>query len=142
MSRELEALARRFRRAIEATPKTMLPIGFESFPTGSCGNTCLVLGKWLKDNGVDGFEYVCGEKMLGEYRSQTHAWLERKGLVVDITADQFGDAMPAVYVGAIYSFYHAFGVESRNHATFERYDDYTKASLASAYQAITAHLPP
>lgn len=45
------------------------------------------------------FRYVCG---LTDKRgsNEAHAWLVGEGLVIDITADQFGDGMPAVFVEA------------------------------------------
>jgi hypothetical protein len=38
------------------------------------------------DNGQEGFVYVCGMR-----DGRSHAWLEREGLIVDITGDQFPD---------------------------------------------------
>ena len=79
-------LAKRLRAAIEACDLKTLPITFHEFPRGSCGDATLILAKHLKDNGQKGFAYVCGMR-----DGHSHAWLERDGLIVDITGDQFAD---------------------------------------------------
>jgi hypothetical protein len=57
------------------------------FPSGWCQDTSRALGKLLKDQGETGFMLVFGRRP-GDHR-KTHVWLERDGLIVDITADQF-----------------------------------------------------
>jgi len=75
-----------FRHAIEACDRSALPITFENFPAGSCGDAALILGKYLEERGFGLFDYV-----LGERGGRSHAWLQRGHLVVDITGDQFDD---------------------------------------------------
>ena len=60
----------------------------------------MVLGTYLAVNcEIPGFQYVCGERgSVPEGTWTTHAWLERDGLVVDITADQFSDECRSVIV--------------------------------------------
>ena len=99
-------LAVSFRAAVEACPRERLPITFQSFPRGSCGDACLLLGAWLEDSGHTGFYYICGQR-----NSQSHAWLQRADLIVDITADQFGPNLPPVYVGPKSDFYMSFEQE-------------------------------
>lgn len=93
----------KFRKAINRTPKENLSIRFKEFPNGSCGDTCLILGSYLHDSGFGVFNYVCGER-----NEWSHAWLEKNGIIVDITADQFEDCNIDVYVGEKNSFYQSF----------------------------------
>lgn len=46
-----------------------------------------MLGKLLADGGEHGFKLVTG--LRGAHLEKSHVWLERHGLIVDITADQF-----------------------------------------------------
>ena len=58
--------------------------------------------------------------MRGE---QSHAWLEKDGLIVDITSDQF-DKGVRVYVGKQNGFYRRFRVDFQ-HSWDESLDDKT-----------------
>jgi hypothetical protein len=58
-----------------------------TFPGGWCQDTSRALGELLKDRGQDGFKLVVGVR--GEHDEKSHVWLERDGLIIDITADQF-----------------------------------------------------
>lgn len=119
---------------------------FNRFPKECCGDTCYLLGEYLRLNGFETI-YVCGDD-----HGQTHAWLVLKdfrvkklaqrvctlpkeiaavysryngnkscgfidctryekadleaGLIIDITADQFGE-LP-VYIGIMNVFYSKF----------------------------------
>ena len=55
-----------------------------NFPRGSCGTTSRLLGAYLENNGHGVWNYMCG--YIGK---QSHAWLEKNGMVIDITSDQF-----------------------------------------------------
>lgn len=65
------------------------------FPGGWCQDTSRVLGKLLQNLGEDGFKLVFGKRDLvidavtGRGSEPTHVWLERDGVIDDITADQF-----------------------------------------------------
>lgn len=58
------------------------------FPVGNCGIASLLLR-----------EKLGGEVVQGKYGEQDHTFLSVDGVVVDITADQFGG--PRVYVGPL-----------------------------------------
>lgn len=84
---------------MEKTDRDRLAIGLSMFPRGACGDTSLLLGAALKDQGLGTFRYVCGSNSQdGQFES--HAWLHSDGIIVDITADQFNDGMPSVFVGS------------------------------------------
>ncbi len=92
---EIRALAKRFREAILRIPRDQLVDTMKDFPTGACGDTSLLFGALLADNGINGFSYIYGYRgNVHEQTSQTHAWLQRGNLIVDLTADQFPDAPP------------------------------------------------
>jgi hypothetical protein len=96
-----------FRKAIESLRREQLDLSFRDFPAGCCGNTSLLLGAYFSLNGLGDFDYVCG--MRGR---QSHAWLEKDGIIVDITSDQFKEGTK-VYVGTVNSFYKKFREERR-----------------------------
>lgn len=106
----------KFRNALNRAPREKLSISFKEFPHGSCGDTCLILGSYLHKSGFGDFDYVCGER--NEY---SHAWLEKKGIIVDITADQFEDCDIEVYVGEKNMFYKNFDEDFR-HIYYESLD--------------------
>lgn len=86
----LEALAEDCREGLKSLsdkPASM----FSAFPMGSCGPAAEIVGRILKEKaGYDG-QYVCGSQHRRLKPSQTHAWYEVDGYIVDITYDQFID---------------------------------------------------
>jgi len=94
---QIKECAERVRAALQDLNPDDLPVGLKLFPRGACGDTCLILGAALKDRELGDFRYVCGltHKDGG---NESHAWLIGEGLIIDITADQFEDGMPAVFV--------------------------------------------
>lgn len=111
----------RVRAAIESVAPQNLPITFSHFPSGACGDACLLLGTYLEDQcGFSGFEYVSGER--GNHSDNTwtsHAWLQCGELVVDITADQFADAPMPVVVADPSPWHRGFAVDSRHPANLK-----------------------
>jgi len=104
----IKNLATQFRKAIERCDLKNLPVTFDAFPLGSCGDTCILLGKWLEQNGYEDFDYVVGER-----EERSHAWLEKNGIIVDITADQFDDKLPTVIVSHDHSWHSQFIEDER-----------------------------
>jgi hypothetical protein len=95
----LRKVAIEIRAAIESTPVGNRPISMSQFPHGACGDASLIVGACLKDLGVSGFNYICGDRgsqIDGSWT--THAWLQSGTCVIDITADQFSDAPCGVIV--------------------------------------------
>lgn len=132
---DIKALAAAFRSAIEATPRSALPVTFESFPAGACGDAVLLLAKYLQANGHDGFVYT-----LGIREDASHAWLSRNNLVVDITADQFDDQVSPVIVETNSAWHTQFRINLEHKADYEIYDRATVAVLASAYRQVIKNL--
>lgn len=138
---EIYRLAFRLRTAIESVPADSLPITFSSFPRGACGDSSLILGAYLADNGFPGFVCVTGERMsqnVGKWSS--HAWLEADGLVVDITADQFQDAPSKVIVASPSPWHHLFSVERRQSADFRSWSGVGTFHLHTLYSRLKEHL--
>ena len=87
----IKKLATKFRKAIEKTDKTLLPEQFEPFPKGCCWDVAALLAHYLDANDQGPFKLITGErKSLSDVNWQTHAWLEKDGFIIDISADQFG----------------------------------------------------
>jgi hypothetical protein len=129
---KITELATRFREAIESSDKKKLPIAFQNFPRGSCGDASLLLARLLERNGFDWFDYV-----LATREGKSHAWLQREDLIVDITADQFSDFNEKVVVTNDSQWHATFVVESKQRADFDKYDEPTRNTLAAAYRVIT-----
>jgi hypothetical protein len=127
-------LANKFRAALEKR-KSDLPVNFWNFPRGSCGDTSLFLGKYLKENGFGPIDYVAG--MRG---TQSHAWLELNSFIIDITADQFCEGLDPVVVTRNRSWHNHFIENTRHEADFIYNDDTTNRRLLSEYNKIISQL--
>lgn len=80
------------------------------FPAGSCADASVLLGSYLKDNGIDGFVLI--KRRRGEgVTLETHYWLERGDMLVDMTADQFEDVKEKVVITM---------TDSREHTSFSK----------------------
>jgi hypothetical protein len=80
------ALAEAARAGLLAMPGKDRGLGFESFPRGTCGHVSELIGRIVFERtGI----YVCGGGHPALKPQQSHAWLEVRGLVVDLTHDQF-----------------------------------------------------
>lgn len=63
---------------------------FSTFPAGTCGPVTELLARYLNETFSTDALYANG---IGTWRGQrpwSHAWVEVEGMVLDITADQFG----------------------------------------------------
>lgn len=130
---EVRRMASRFRMAIEACDRSRLPVSFEEFPRGSCGDVTPLLGTYLIEHGFGPFDYVLGERGSSNY---THAWLRQGQLDVDITADQFADAPGQIIVCGQSSWHRMFRQRVEHVADFRIYDEHTVSSLKAAYGLI------
>lgn len=89
-------LAVRFRNAIAAgvAQGRLESRQFEGFPRGVCGDSAQMLGQYLQDRGLGVWNYRSGIDSNGP----THAWVEKGGWIIDITAPQFEDVDDPVVV--------------------------------------------
>ena len=105
--REVESLRRlatAYRNAIEqAIPyfdRTLTP-SMCSFPLRCCDHASKLLLLYFHSNEIRDLEWVCSDLFqneLAEDARHRHVWLERAGIVIDITADQFGGGLSPVIV--------------------------------------------
>src|SRR5690348_16308260 len=131
----LKEVVSHFRRAIEACDQAHLPATFQDFPAGSCGDTTLLLAKFLEQNGFGHFDYV-----FGAQEGKTHAWLQKARLVIDITADQFADVDQPVIVEYGSAWHGGFQEELKYTADFENYGDAMRDEFRAMYARIAARL--
>ena len=80
---EILKIAFAVRMAIEACKPEELP--WRTFPKGTCGDTCLVLGQVLHEAGFKGAKYVCGNKYRDDGKPYSHAWLCGGQVISDTT---------------------------------------------------------
>jgi hypothetical protein len=135
---QIKRSAAAFRNALERSDLGFLPT-LADFPNGSCGDAALLLGRFLRDSGFGDFDYVCGEA-IDAGRTQTHAWLQRDGLIIDITADQFDGVDASVLVTHNHEWHDRFRSEVKHIADWTIYDDNTRSSLARAYKTVLSTL--
>jgi hypothetical protein len=114
----IREMAVRFREAIQKCDMSELPISLANFPTGSCADASMLFGTYLKENGITGFILIKGKR--GEGNSlETHYWLEKGDILVDITADQFEDINEEIIIADTnYRWYGAFEKEVRKEADY------------------------
>lgn len=134
---EIRRIASRFRMAIEACDRSLLPISFEEFPRGSCGDVTPLLGAHFIEHGFGPFNYVLGKR---EDSKCAHAWLRQGQLDVDITADQFADAPGPIIVCVESPWHRTFRQRIEHVADFRIYDEQTVSSLSSVYGLIVDRL--
>jgi len=134
MDEVVTAAARRFRRAAEQGG--LVSVGLQAFPRGACGDTSELLGQYLRDSGLGVWTYCSGW-----FSHYSHAWLERDGLVVDITADQFTDTLPPVIVTLDRSWHAQFDRMGSHVAGLDYYagaDCGVAAKVAADYRLLKA----
>lgn len=117
---KLRKIGRLIRDIIEITPQAKRTSHMEEFPSGACGDCSLIMGTYLLQNGFQNVEYVVGKD--GE---QSHAWLECDGVIVDITADQFGPEIQQIIVTKDKTWHSKFSNQQRDCCDFREYQDPT-----------------
>ena len=137
---QIRECARRVRAALESLKPEQLPIGLIMFPCGACGDACLILGAALQDQKLGDFRYVCGLTHKDD-GNESHAWLVGEGLIIDITADQFEDGMPAVYVDAGSDWHERWtDVVEAGPADYRQWQGHTLHELDQVYHTIKPQL--
>jgi hypothetical protein len=88
----IHEVAEKIRRAIDRTIYPDQNHFMRGFPHRCCHHACKILAMYFYDHTDLGiFEIVDGE-----FNEEPHQWLERDGVIVDISADQFGDLPTAI----------------------------------------------
>jgi hypothetical protein len=90
LEKAVRAAATKFRTILSVVDKSSLPVPWQNFPYGSCDPASQVLGRFLHETLGINVMIVYGERDFPSVRNCTHRWLECDGLIVDVTADQFG----------------------------------------------------
>jgi hypothetical protein len=137
----IKVLAIRMRKTIESIPHDKLPLGISKFPFGACGDASILMGKYMTDNGLTGFDYVCGERgNIIDHSWTSHAWLCRDRLVVDITADQFPDAPTAIIVSESSKWHEKFQINHRSPSNLRLCNGYGIGDLYDFYNYLKPQL--
>jgi hypothetical protein len=130
---QIREAATAFRAAILRCPRDDLPT-MKNFPRGSCGDTSILLGQYFFDQSLGLWEYASGER---EPDLHSHAWLERDGLIVDITADQFEGVDEPVMVTRDRDWHAQFVYSDARHpARITDYDPGTQSWLRPIYKRV------
>jgi len=132
----MEEDLKRIRLVFERLDKSGMPVSFQDFPLGACGDTCQVLAEILTEFGHGEFRYIEGQREDGK----GHAWLEQGGMFIDITADQFDEVSEPVYLGPPNSWYHQFGIENEYIAGFRELDAESAVELSTILSEARAEL--
>jgi hypothetical protein len=86
---QLAALTDAARAGLERMAPAECGVGFESFPSETCGPVTELMGRIvLQRTGLEAV-YFCGEAHTSLRDPQSRAWLEVGGFIVDLTHDQF-----------------------------------------------------
>lgn len=75
-------------------------IGVHGSPGGRCYESSVVLGKRLEGEGI-GTRLVEGFVLLTDGHHACHYWLEREGLLIDVTGDQFNCSIQNYHIPEI-----------------------------------------
>ncbi|MFD0680371.1 MULTISPECIES: hypothetical protein [unclassified Paenibacillus] len=125
-----------FRNAIQSMPINEFPKSpfFDNFPTGCCGDTSNLFAKFLSSKGFVA-SYVWGLR-----KEQSHAWLEYKNIIIDLTADQFPEVKEKVIVTANKAWHYQFRIQKRSIRDFETFEEYNANRLGIIYRNILSRL--
>lgn len=125
----------KFRKAIEKTDKSLLPISFQKFPKSSSRDTSWILAKYLQENGYGEFAFVCGSRGL-----HSHVWLQQDNLIVDITADEFEDQKNKTIVVSNSEWHKMFNGQVQQIATMENSDLSIQTTLLNTYNVVIGNI--
>ena len=68
---------------------------FKDFPQGCCRDASIVIGLYLKEKGFSDSLY-CSKEFSQTFPS--HSWIEYKGFIIDVTAEQFDHEFTEVLI--------------------------------------------
>ncbi|OCH02722.1 hypothetical protein [Aliivibrio fischeri] len=112
---ELKTVATLVRELIEnvISEYSYVDIELQSFPSGACEVSSVILGLYLKENYELKIVQSVGKRSAldDEYSNNNHVWLTvNDSIIVDITADQFDDCSSKVFVGSNSGFHNTFEI--------------------------------
>lgn len=135
LQNRIRMVAEAARKVIENCPKVKRDVGLQNFPRGACGHASAILGQYLNDfMGIE-FDYMAGQ-LKDKGNLQSHAWLQNKEFIVDITADQFEDIDIKVWVTSQSKWHQKLAGKKLYAATFEYYDKGAMVPLNPFYQEL------
>jgi hypothetical protein len=123
---------RRFRTALERCHEE-LGLTFRSFPKDCCGDVSELLAAFLKDEGFGEFALVSGWRSGSD---QSHAWLEKNGLIIDVTADQFEDGAGLVMINEDLTWHAQFGDHRERRDDGDFRTEHEPVHLSLAYEKV------
>ena len=113
---------------------------FNRFPEACCGDSVLILGAFLKEQGFGTFFRVGGKRGVRNVSMDnwcSHAWAKKDGVIVDITSDQFSDFPGKFVIEGVSAFHDTFNQEGEvQPASFLGYDENTRNRFDRVYQLI------
>ena len=110
----LKAEVYRFRHAIDQYVEREPHPFLTQFPAGCCKHASLLLARYFGEMQRMKPELIAnGRRINEEGHRESHAWLELDGIVIDITADQFGKDIDKVIVTPCSAFHDGFEDQSR-----------------------------
>src|SRR5260370_40311914 len=115
---------------------------FKACPKDMCEFASNLLGRYLKEEGIENVQYVCGSRRLSGFPSGVrHAWLEAHGFVIDITSDQFADGLGPVVVAEDLLWHSQFQVlERRDAADLHEYAKAAQRQYDDIFRAIVGRV--
>jgi len=144
MVSKIRKLSKKFRKAIIKTENKKLPMmTLHEFPRGACGDGSWLLGRYLKENGIEPIYYVSGLKRVTENNNtESHAWLEYRDLIIDFTIDQFEGKECNIVITKDKKWHAQFEIDNRVLADYKSYyyDNKTIEDLNDSYENIINNL--
>jgi hypothetical protein len=139
--KKIKKAATEFRAGIEKSEVSLLPYCMRNFPRGSCGDASLLLGTYLTEKGFGEFSYICRVCYDGSPNWNSHAWIQKENLFIDITSDQFPEVRKKVLVLYDSKWHLKFNEpELEGVADYRIYDDRTIIMLEVAYREIIRNI--
>lgn len=130
----LKEFVHEFDEAVRSCSEHLGP-EFSNYPRGSCGAASEILAECLAVQGFGTFSYVSGSD-----GNQSHAWLEKDGLIVDVTSGQFEDSPETITISRKSIWHKKFqNLEVVSDGSFRSLGDQAAESAVS-YQIISAEL--
>jgi hypothetical protein len=137
---EIHTIATAFRRAIESCDRASLPSSFNAFPLGSCDDAAALLGRYFHEHGLE-FLLVAGSRgSMARGTWNSHAWLSRDRMIVDITADQYPEITETVLVTEDQSWHSQFRLAESRASWLEPKRGVDSYRLTAAYRQILSHI--